>query len=387
MIFGARTTVRPLHAGQRDFAETARAHRFAVDPEGYVTDPPASNAVTVFSQEGNLTFDPAFGGGALGSRVTSVPTGLSGSLADHAAVLAANAGRLIFDLQRDDSGTGRYLLSNPTITSAIFNVRHRFGRSVEAFVDVLYFRNDGRFQGQGPSDSVFSPAGAANNPFQQDVVFQFPNLAVAATSKTKLQSIRGTAGLLVDFGSSWKGALDVTLGRVKTALDTGGTTPNFSFANAIRQGAIDPLGDWRQFTAAMATHLQSLRFTTRQDSRFDTESFRLGGPVLQAPGGAVNLTILAERRQEHAPVGKATISGDTFDIEFPFPLRTQTVTSGYAELRAPILSQDTRLAPLRGLELQMAVRYDRVATLFPDDASRTAPSNEQLTTITNAGLT
>ena len=395
MMFAARTTVHALHAGERDFAERARAHRFANDAEGYLTDPPPSNAITVFSQEGNLTFDPEFGGGSLRSRVTSIPIGLAGSSADRTALLAANAGRMIFDLQGDDSGANRYLLSNPTVTSAIFNVRHRFSGRVEAFADILYFRDDGRFEGTSPPGSFVTVADAPNNPFEQNVIFRFPNTALAATSRTKLQSVRATAGLLVNFGRGWKGALDVTLGRVKTALDVKATAPSFFFDTALSRGTlgldgqplVDPLGDWSRFVTSMATYLQSNKLTSDQANHFNIESLRIAGPLLQLPGGAMNVTLLGERRREHAPVGTFTFAGDTFSFEFPFPLRTQTVTSGYAELRAPVLSRETRLLPLRGLELQLAARYDRVATLFPEDASPAFPSNDRLTRITHAGAT
>jgi hypothetical protein len=48
------------------------------------------------------------------------------------------------------------------------------------------------------------------------------------------------------------------------------------------------------------------------------------------------------------------------------PDRVQRVSSGYVELRAPLLARDSGLAPLRGLELQLALRRDEVETTFPD---------------------
>lgn len=395
MIFASRTTVDPLLSGQRDFVPRARQHRFASDPPGYLTNPLSSNAVSVFSQNGNLTLDPDLGGGALGAPYTFLPIGFSGSSADRTALLKANAGRLVFDLARDDSGTRRFLLSNPTVTSGILNVRHRFNDALEAFVDLLYFRDDGRFEGSSEPLTVVTPADAPNNPFQQDVIFQFPNLWQRGRVRTTLSSVRLTAGLVADFGSGWKGAADVTAGRVKTSLRTQGSSTNTDYFFALSQGTlgangrpiVDPLGDWNSLVESTATLVDMTQVGFRQVNRFSVASLRVAGPLATLPGGPLNVTLLAERHREHAPPRSATLSIDSFSLEIPFPIRKQRVTSGYVELRAPVLPQEASLPVVRGLELQLAARYDRVRTLVPEDATPGSPSNDDLTTVTSSGAT
>ncbi len=111
-------------------------------------------------------------------------------------------------------------------------------------------------------------------------------------------------------------------------------------------------------------------------------SVRLAGPVVRLPGGDLTLTVLGETRRERAPASHGLIDiPDFFTIDVELPDRTRRVTSGYAELRAPLASPDAELFFLRGLELQLAARYDRIATTLPENGTPGAPSNDQLTTL------
>lgn len=393
MFFGARTTIQPLRAGDVDYAARARRHRFEHNPGDYIASPPVSNAIGVFSQSGDLTLDPAFGGGSLGSAVTYLPVGLSGPIADHVPLLASNAGHLVFDLPEDQSGTRRYLLSNPTVSSAILNVRHRFTSRLEGFIDILYFRDDGHFEGQGEAFVLPVGANAPNNPFQQPVILTFPNLGLGADLRTVLDSRRMTAGLLADLGS-WKGSADLTLGQVKSLEHADASAGSSLLRSALSSGApgpdglpiVDPLGDWTRLALATATLVERTQIRLGQVNRFGTGSVRFAGPLARLAGGPLNLTVLAEERREASPAQFADFTGDRFNLHLTLPIRRQAVRSAYAELRAPIVPAHWA-APLRGLEFQLAARYDRVRTTVPVDATPPQPTNGDLTSITNSGVT
>ncbi len=65
------------------------------------------------------------------------------------------------------------------------------------------------------------------------------------------------------------------------------------------------------------------------------------------------------------------------------PLRGKQVDSAYAELRAPLAPADIEFIPLRGLEVQLAGRFDRTAITLPDNALAGAPSNDRLITLSH----
>ncbi len=63
------------------------------------------------------------------------------------------------------------------------------------------------------------------------------------------------------------------------------------------------------------------------------------------------------------------------------PARTQAVRSGYVELRAPLVSQDSPFVVARGLEVQLALRRDNVRTTFPENVLTGTTFREGETTI------
>lgn len=395
MIFASRTTVEPLRTDDVDYEVRAIRHRFANDPADFLRDAIAANAVTVQSQSGNLTFDPEFGGGTLPSDITFLPIGFSGTAAERTALLTANAGIVRLDLPDDDGGTKRYVLSNPTVTSGIVNIRHRFSPKLEAFADLLYFRNDGKFVGSGSQVAVITDANAPNNPFQQPVIFLYPNPNLRGRAETKLDTRRLTTGLVADLGSGWKGSAEATVGKVSTVLHVSDVAPGLAFRFAQGAGTlgsdglpiVDPLGNWDKLVAAAASYAGTTSVDLDQVNRFSIGSLRAAGKVMTLPAGPLSLTLLAERRREHSPERNAAFSFNSVDFEFPLPVRKQTVTSGYAELRAPLLTKDGVPAVLRDLEIQLAARLDRVKAIVPGNAVPVTPSNDQLESIINSGAT
>ncbi len=57
------------------------------------------------------------------------------------------------------------------------------------------------------------------------------------------------------------------------------------------------------------------------------------------------------------------------------------MTSAYGEMRAPLTTADAPFFMLRGLELQLAGRFDSTATTLPDNGLPGSPSNDRLVTL------
>lgn len=393
MLFGAYSASQPLLAGQRDFTERAAQLAFHNDPSGFLTLQPFGDAINVVSNAGPLTLAPQFGGASLGSTFTFLPLNFTGTPAQAAALLAANAGKIDLTLTNDKSGTQRDLVAGSSVTSGIFSVRRHLGNSIELFVDGLYYLDTGSIVSGGDSRIGVVP-NVVDNPFVQSVDLNFPGPLFSETGTTKTETSRFTVGLIATLARDWKADLDYAIGQSRTDLIEVGVGPSiFAFTNAIADGmggagglpVLNPLGNWPAYLAASSAYAGA---DTARDSlinQFSDASLRLAGPVMQLPGGPLTLTMLAETRREHIPVSVASFDifgGGQFNIVLP--LRTKTVNSGYAELRAPLTPDDAGFVPLRGLEVQLAGRYDQTATVLPDAPGLAAPINNQLITITNS---
>ena len=163
---------------QRDLADRARAQAAANDPADYLTYwGPTSNAFAILSANGApLTLAPQYGA-ALGSTFINLPLNFTGTASQRIAALSANSGKIVTALADDSGGTGRSLLSDPTVTSLIFSVRHRVNPNIELFADGLYFLNQGTIRG-GAAGFIFVPAGSPNNPFLGAIDYGFPEPGV-----------------------------------------------------------------------------------------------------------------------------------------------------------------------------------------------------------------
>ncbi len=395
MLFGAYSASQPLLQGQRDFTERARAQMAANDPVDFASTRSSANAISIVSFGGNLTLAPQYGGASLGSTFTYLPINFVGTPAQRIAALVANGGKVVPSLPDDNSGTGGYLLSNPTVASFIFSVRHRLNENVELFADGLYFLNTGTVRGGGAG--LFEAlAGSPNDPFAQNISYRFPEPDLTAYETLKTEEDRFTFGLIASLPRGWRATGDYAIGGSKVDDVESGQVLPLAFATAITTGAagpgglpaVNPLGDWNTFLTSSAAYIEAQRIEVSLTDRFSDASLRLAGPVALLPGGPLTLTLLGEWRREDIPASVAAFdSPDISPIDFAvvLPSRSKTVTSGYAELLAPITTPDAPFALVRGLEVQLAARYDDTATTLPNDGSPGAPSNNNLITLHSAG--
>jgi len=363
MLYVSHAEAAPLRAGARDYLERADRRRFTNDPDAYAADLPVRNGVSVLALRPGetLSLDPAYGGAALNARYTFLPLGFSGTPADAGALLAANAGKLPLELADDASGRRRYIATSPTVTSGLFNARRKFGPHVEAFVDGLYARNRGRWVGTLGAPTLAQGATRPGNPFAQDILLTFPvGGAERIERDVALDVDRWTVGLIADLPRGWKATADYTASRLRYRQTEDSANTGAALADAVRTGAPGPDGSltFAPFAnwAAVAAALPALGFQDvtlyRLRERSGDSSVRLAGPVLTLPGGPLTVTLLGEDR--HDRVADSASAGRIF------PSRSQAVLSGYGEIRAPLGTPDADNPLLRGLELQLAVRYDRV---------------------------
>ncbi|WP_343616397.1 TonB-dependent receptor [Novosphingobium sp.] len=356
-----------LLAGQRDFQQRANARSFANDPSLFiVAGPPSSRSLTVVSANGTpLVLKPGYGGTALGSVITYAPPADGRSASALAQTLVANAGRFDATPGAGAAGADASLLSARKTSSIIASIHHRTG-GIELFADYLRLVNRGEAQGTG--DVAQIPLGAQNpgNPFAQNVIVYAPNPNQAYHYAFRTEIVRATGGVIASLPGHWRGEAEFSLGGSDRNMVSSGQ--NFTLAGfgvyetqiLNGDGPRNPLADYSTYLASFNGLFGPDQAHFQQSSRFRDLSLRLAGPVARLPGGDVGLTLLGERRVERVSGGTASDLAALFaqPIEQTLGGYGQTVNSLYAEVRAPLTARDSGIRPLRGLEVQLAVRYD-----------------------------
>jgi outer membrane receptor protein involved in Fe transport len=372
MLSASYSAAERLTVGQRDYARRSLELQARNNPAEFLLQTRAVNAITVRSAQGEpLRLDAAHGGAVLGGSYTFLPIGFQGTDQEKAAVLAANAGRLPTDPAYGDTS----LIAAPETYSILFSARRRISDRVEAFVDGFDLHQHGRVITPNPYNSrSVSAADAPGNLFANPVSFYFPLLDLVEEKTTTTDVRRLTGGLIATLPRGWRASADYTVGRALLDSRREGLTMSFGIDGALRNGLagargqlpVVPLGDFAALqSAAMAYTVPTAaygRFTTQ----FSNGVARAAGPLVTLPGGPLTATLLAEVRRERMPQTEYGQVNQVSTITSVSPDRIQRVTSGYVELRAPLLSRESRIVPARGLELQLALRRDDIKTTFPD---------------------
>ncbi|MBI1685585.1 TonB-dependent receptor [Caulobacter hibisci] len=386
MINVSRAESDGLRAGDRAFGERARALRIARNVTDYAQSFQIVDGVLARSLFGDpLTLSPALGGASLGSTFTYLPIGGSG--AGDGSVLLSNAGQLPSTLSPDGNGARRGLVSATTVSSLLLNARHRFGDRVEVFVDFIGFENEGRSEigyfgtasYTGLTTVMQREDGVAvtdNYPLQQAVILTFPLPGFDAAVRNRLRTTRLSAGAIVRLPGAWRAEATYSDGVTRNRVRANGYALNSNFSSALSERTLgaagepmpDPFGPWEAFAAALQA------YKVQDDSRVERKSYlrdfsvRLGGPLLRREAGDVALSLLAERREEHATLTAWEYTPGTPRSTLSDPSFSLSVSSLYGELRAPLVSRGSSLSPLRGLELQLAARYDDNQAEIPGNA-------------------
>lgn len=374
MLAASYSAARPLAVNQRDYGQRSLKWQAEHSPAAFLQQRRPVNAITVRSSLGEpLTLDAAYGGAVLNSSYTFLPLDFHGTDQEKAAVLVANAGRLPTELGPNDSAAS--LITQPKTYSILFSARHRIGDRVEAFVDGLDLHDEAvTSTARGPGFRSVSHANAAGNLFANSVYFYFPVLSLEDKRSVTIDVQRVTAGLITPLILGWQGSADYTFGRSLVDSRRTGTAILSSIGNALWDGfpgargqaPLIPLGDFATLQSALAAYIVPQDGYSRQTTQFSSGVVRAAGPVVELPGGPLTATLLGEIRRERMPETLFVSVGEAGTFTTPSPDRVQRVRSGYFELRAPVLPREFQLPPLRGLELQLALRRDEVRTIFPD---------------------
>ncbi len=376
MLAASYSAAQQLTVGQRDYARRSLEWQARNNPGQFLLQRRAVNAITVRSSLNEpLRLDAAYGGTVLSSSYTFLPLDFQGNAQEKMAVLVANAGRLPIDPAVGMAGGDTSLVATPRTYSVLFNARRRVRDGLEVFVDGFDLHDEGRsHSARYLEQRSVSHANAASNPFANSVYFYFPLPGLADEKSVTINVRRLTAGLIATLPARWQSSADYTVGQSLLDIRRDGMTVTWGISNALWDGLagargqtpVVPLGDFASLQSAALAYAVPSGDRSRLTTDFSSGVVRAAGPVLKLPGGPLTATLVGEVRREQMPETEHLSVGEGGTYRAPTPHRVQRVQSGYVELRAPLVSRDSRLAPARGLELQLALRRDEVRTTFPD---------------------
>jgi iron complex outermembrane recepter protein len=371
MLYLSHARSQPLLVGERDYATQDLTQSFRFFPaDPFFQTPRGGNSVAAVSLLAEpLSFKPEFGGQSLGAGYTFLPVGFTGGAGELVQSLASNAGRLDFSLGAPQATTQQG--STPTTTSIVANARHRFGSGIEGYLDAFILRNRGRHVSRAASGLMFLFADSPVNPFNEPVLLTFPLPQNHLRKRTNVTTSRYTAGIVTDLLLGWRGTAEMTFGSTRADVLSDTTRTRDIFLGPPFGPDINPLGDWDEFQREVVMDLATGASEARARNRYREQSLRAAGPLFRTGGGTVTLSLLAERRRERVPAFAETSrlrSGSTvIESETEFPARSNATTSFYGELRAPLVGQKSSFPLLKELELQLAVRRDRLRAAFALD--------------------
>lgn len=356
-----------LFEGQRDFKQRARRNIDRLAPEAlpHALPYPVGQSVGVFlfidPYDTGLIFKPGYGGAALGTDHTYLPSGFAGSPADLVASLTAHAGKI--DLSTADNERRTQMGSNPDTTSAIFNIRHRFGGGVEAYFDALILRNRGHWIGHESSGDLVLFPEDPQNPFDNYVWLTFPALPEEGHGRISHDSERFTGGVIVPLPFGWRGTAEASFGGSHYISDSGarGYYSGPLFLDGSESPAFNPFGNWDAFQQSLEAYLYNARLTFRARNRYRAQSLRLTGPLFRTAAGPATATIALENNREAVRGYSQTWTADIFDPVTSTSLvdaHARRTRSLYAEVRIPVTAEAARIPLLKGLELQLSARRD-----------------------------
>lgn len=343
MIAGGFSKNNGLHFGDRDIVQQARRLRYQKSTTLIETD--ASPSLNFNSTDGSPL---SVGGVSLNSPTTFLPLSASGALAGSTSLLAAKAGKYDLTLSPDGQGALQSLITPMQTKSALATVRQRVGDDLEFYLDLMWLEDSGHasIAAADTVRNILEP-GDLGNPFDQEVTATFPTPGLTGQGQSWSVVQRGTLGAIYRLGGGWSADIDVAIGQARNSIK------NFTYS-ADTFAAFNPLVGG---TSAGAPPVPLFQQISGANRLYDY-SLRLGGPLWDLDGGPLTLKAVTEVVQEINPGLQFSELGKQLNGSIGNHFNRQ-IQSAYVEARAPLVSKDSDMFWLRGLELQLAVRADR----------------------------
>ena len=327
----------------------------------------------IYSHPGNIVaYDPVSGGFV---PTYAVPPGQDGSSLTPASF---TPGSVNLENLRQDA----QILPEQTRDSLYLDARQSLTANLEASADLRYTQRDFVFNYPG-SLSIFAIS-AANPHFVSPtgapvdmIAYSFGDELGPVVSHGRSKSLGASAGLDASLPAGWRGQAylayaqeesrrrsthNLNSGYLAEALGNSPDDPTTGYS-AVRDGYFNPYGDGGANSQTILDFIGSGVETTRSISRVATANLKADGDLFTLPGGAVQLAVGGQFRQERfkTSVNSLTVGSTPYRDDGRTYLRN--ISAAFAELRVPLVGPSNARPGLQRLELSLAGRVEHYADI------------------------
>ncbi len=350
----AYSDTQPPFVGGRDLVQRGLDRIIDSSPAFFLppNSPPFGATTNIRSANGS----PLFGAGT--ASFASAPLGYAGG--GGVAPLQQNAGAYNYDVPlTSQSGALRDAFGASTeVKSASLTVHRSFTSKLDLFAELQAGSNNSDLLRTSLRSAFTVPATAPTNPFGQSVVVTFP-LDAAADQHFENETRHITTGFKFALPASWSAEGDYTWNFNRSAFNQ--PAVNATMLNAaIANGTLDVFRDVSAYPWDLGAYMQT-RIGSFDATQNDL-ALHFAGPTLRLPAGVVTLSVGAEHRKDGAEDG----TDRTITVTPPSPAasirlgHSQSTQSVFAEAQVPIVSDANAMPGIRALDLQAAVRSERI---------------------------
>ena len=283
--------------------------------------------------------------------VTLLPTHGIAAAAGH----EPTANRFLPTLNRENRYATLELLPRRRMQNVFFSASHSLGERLELFSEGTYMEREIRQRLHGAEQVLLVPR---TNPFYMTPYPEAPHVLVGYSFIRDLGPIEATAstrsrtatlGMRADVSDGWNVIASGSFGQEDMQYAAENQTDSAGLARAL--STTDPTRAFNPFSSGQNNPmvLNAIRATQeeRAVSQLGTATVVADGPLFHLAGGTARLALGAEWRREQFERG-ARVTG-RFD---------RSITSGFAELLAPLVGSPHNPRGAPRLELSLAGRIE-----------------------------
>lgn len=270
---------------------------------------------------------------------------------------------------REDSRLDTDLLPRQTRQALYINAEQQIGSNTEVFSRVLVA--DRRFSVRSSTGSQSAVTVTSANPFYVDpigtgqpvrVQYSFVRDLGAQVYNGHVRAYDGLAGVRHRIGP-WTLSASASYGRQAEATLTKNYLNTYRLGLAIAD--TNPATAYNLFGDAGSTNpatIDQVRGFASNKGAFEAWStdFKADGPLFNLPAGTVRLAVGVEHRDERYRFASYNYVSTPAPVRSPLDLPgPRRIDAAYAEMLAPLVSEDNALPGVRRLDLSIAGRIER----------------------------